>query len=315
MRFHSEVFERRERMATGMPENLEEQLRLAEGTQQKGCSRWVLSRRAKFAITGAASIVAAVGLALMIYFVARTKPAAAQENPYVASCSVFCHGELLQTVQTAQLWNDSKTFVDMPLTVDPQDVLAAFHATFPDGGGSATRDQLSAFVSQYFLTAGSDTEPWVPDDYTPMPPLLASVGNASLQEFALGINDLWLQLGRRIKEGVRDYPQRYTLVWQPYPMIVPGGRFLESYYWDSWWVVAGLLRCGMVQTATGVVLNLVHMLDTFGFVPNGGRVYYALPGALLPPRAPDAAVRGLRGGRGGFNCVTVAAVSVAHSLV
>jgi len=57
----------------------------------------------------------------------------------------------------------------------------------------------------------------------------------------------------------------------------------HSYYWDSYWVVMGLLRCNMTATAKGVVLNLVHLLDTFGFVPNGGRVYYALPGRSQPP--------------------------------
>lgn len=77
--------------------------------------------------------------------------------------------------------------------------------------------------------------------------------------------------------------QRYSLVHQPYPLIVPGGRFVESYYWDSYWVIQGLLRCGMTATAQGVALNLVHMLDTFGFVPNGGRVYYAMPGRSQPP--------------------------------
>lgn len=56
-----------------------------------------------------------------------------------------------------------------------------------------------------------------------------------------------------------------------------------SYYWDSYWGVIGLLHCGMYQTAEGVVLNLVHLLDTFGFVPNGGRVYYSLPGRSQPP--------------------------------
>ncbi|RYY33624.1 hypothetical protein EON62_04065, partial [archaeon] len=56
-----------------------------------------------------------------------------------------------------------------------------------------------------------------------------------------------------------------------------------SYYWDTYWVIMGLLRSEMYQTAMGVALNLVHMLDLFGFVPNGGRVYYALPGRSQPP--------------------------------
>lgn len=173
-------------------------------------------------------------------------------------------------------------------------------------------------------------------DYTPLPPQLTTIANLTLQNFSLGLNDLWLQLSRRIKDDVAAYQQvsrwaaglhfcgacpramrfnsrvvrfeiieranyrllllpaitrpllrplslvarlqRYSLIHQPYPLIVPGGRFVESYYWDSYWVIQGLLRCGMTATAQGVALNLVHMLDTFGFVPNGGRVYYAMPG-------------------------------------
>ena len=40
------------------------------------------------------------------------------------SCSVFCSGPILATVQMADppLFNDSKTFVDMPLKVDPEEV-------------------------------------------------------------------------------------------------------------------------------------------------------------------------------------------------
>lgn len=41
------------------------------------------------------------------------------------------------------------------------------------------------------------------------------------------------------------------------PTIVPGGRFLETYYWDTYWVVRGLLVCNMLETAKGVVENLI----------------------------------------------------------
>jgi hypothetical protein len=75
-------------------------------------------------------------------------------SPYAEACTVFCAGPLLEAVQTARLWPDSKTFVDMPLVSDPADVLAAFGAAFP-GPSPPPRDELTAFVSQYFQTAGS----------------------------------------------------------------------------------------------------------------------------------------------------------------
>jgi alpha,alpha-trehalase len=115
--------------------------------------------------------------------------------------------------------------------VDPADALAAFDAQF--GSRTPTREELQAFVNEYFLTAGSDTVLWVPDDYQNSPPTLQGISNVTLRNWAFGLNDLWLALGRQQISSVKDYPQRYTLVWQPFPLVVPGGRFLESYYWGE----------------------------------------------------------------------------------
>merc|ERR1719469_1515396 len=57
-------------------------------------------------------------------------------------------------------------------------------------------------------------------------------------------------------------------------MVVPGGRFRETYYWDSYWIVRGLLVSGMFSTARHLVENLLDDVRNFGFVPNGGRIYY-----------------------------------------
>jgi len=46
------------------------------------------------------------------------------------------------------------------------------------------------------------------------------------------------------------------------------------YYWDTYWIVRGLLACEMRQSAAGAVRNLLSLLSTHGFVPNGARSYY-----------------------------------------
>ena len=46
-------------------------------------------------------------------------------------------------------------------------------------------------------------------------------------------------------------------------------RSTELYYWDSYWIVKGLLVSGMAATATGMVRNLLSLLDAHGHVPNG----------------------------------------------
>jgi alpha,alpha-trehalase len=57
-------------------------------------------------------------------------------------------------------------------------------------------------------------------------------------------------------------------------IIVPGGRFRESYYWDTYWIVKGLKVSDMTNTAYNSVMNLLELADTYGFIPNGGRDYY-----------------------------------------
>jgi alpha,alpha-trehalase len=57
-------------------------------------------------------------------------------------------------------------------------------------------------------------------------------------------------------------------------MIVPGGRFIEFYYWDTYWIVKGLLMSGMRTTAQMIVENLLGLVREHGFVPNGSRRYY-----------------------------------------
>ena len=59
----------------------------------------------------------------------------------------------------------------------------------------------------------------------------------------------------------------------------------EFYYWDSYWVVEGLLLTGMTNTTKGILENFLSMVTRFGFIPNGGRVYYLMrsqPPLLTP---------------------------------
>lgn len=45
-----------------------------------------------------------------------------------------------------------------------------------------------------------------------------------------GIEELNLIM-LQIKEEVKTQPDRYSLIYVPNPLIVPGGRFREFYYW------------------------------------------------------------------------------------
>lgn len=183
---------------------------------------------------------------------------------------MFCEGPILDAVQRSHLFNDSKTFVDMPMNKDPEDVTEAFamleHPEDPE--------VLQAFLEEHFLEPGHELQQWTPTDFVEHPPRLMAIANETLRGWALDLNRLWATLGRIQTPDVQAAPQRHSALPRRYPAVVPGGRFRETYYWDTYWIVRGLLVSGMPGTARGVIENLLDDVRSFGFVPNGGRAYY-----------------------------------------
>jgi len=65
-----------------------------------------------------------------------------------------------------------------------------------------------------------------------------------------------------------------TLIALPNSYIIPGGRFKEQFYWDSYFIMLGLLVDGYLDIAEGIVKNTAYMIDKFGFVPTANRTNY-----------------------------------------
>lgn len=84
------------------------------------------------------------------------------------------------------------------------------------------------------------------------------------------IDALWKVLER--KPGVSD--GRTSLLPLPYRYIVPGGRFDEIYYWDSYFTMLGLEESGRHDLAVDMVKNFAWLIDHYGHIPNGNRTYY-----------------------------------------
>ncbi|KAL8173489.1 UNVERIFIED_CONTAM: hypothetical protein K2H54_002624 [Gekko kuhli] len=188
---------------------------------------------------------------------------------------IYCTGELLRQVQMNKLFSDDKYFVDRPLRGSPETVLQDFQQLVnATPGGAVPKEQLEAFVEAHFSPPGQEFEPWEPSDWTLSPELLGRIADPRLRSWAQELNAKWKQLGRKVQAEVQSSPERHSLIYVPNPLMVPGGRFREYYYWDSFWVVEGLLLCNMTATAKGMIQNFLHLVEKFGHVPNGGRVYY-----------------------------------------
>jgi len=158
--------------------------------------------------------------------------------------------DLFTAVQSARIYPDQKTFADAVPDSAPADILAAYRAARP---GSPTA--LARFVATHFtLPVQLPAEP-------------APAARAAL---AAHIDELWQVLTRRTSTA----PRWSSLLPLPAPYVVPGGRFREIYYWDSYFTMLGLAASGRPDLVSDMVRDFAYLIDEYGHVPNGTRTYY-----------------------------------------
>ena len=78
--------------------------------------------------------------------------------PYLCDHPIYCQGELLDTIQMSSIFNDSKTFVDMPSKFHPDLILEKFKNL-----SNFSISSLKEFISDNFLPAGSEIIAKVPE--------------------------------------------------------------------------------------------------------------------------------------------------------
>lgn len=199
---------------------------------------------------------------------ARAQPVAPRELPVLASSpatrqqlAAACpapdtlspadrYQELFVAVQRSGLFADSKTFVDCAPRTDPQAIVAAYRAQSRSAGFD-----LGGFVAAHFESLQPDAS-----DYRSIPG----------QPLGAHIESLWPTLTRH----PAAHPPRSSLLALPRPYVVPGGRFGELYYWDSYFTMLGLATRDHAALLHDMVENFGHLIDTYGHVPNGTRSYY-----------------------------------------
>ncbi|KAJ1963051.1 hypothetical protein GGI12_002277 [Dipsacomyces acuminosporus] len=187
------------------------------------------------------------------------------------SSQIYCEGDLLHAVQMAKLYPDDKTFVDKPTKQPEYAVLEAFAKI---GGKKASRSDIKNFVSTYFGDEGTELKPVNLTELNPNPPFLQRIKNPLLKAYGSTVNGYWSTLIReqdltKLCDGCVS-----SMLPLKYHFVVPGGRFREIYYWDTYFTLEGLLRSGLTEKASSNIRDLADLVDRYGFVPNGARVYY-----------------------------------------
>ncbi|HDT5220130.1 TPA: alpha,alpha-trehalase [Enterobacter roggenkampii] len=175
----------------------------------------------------------------------------ADDNPATQTTSPdILLGPLFNDVQSAKLFPDQKTFADAVPKSDPLMILADYRMQH-----TQSSFDLRHFVEMNF-TLPAEGEKYVPP------------AGQSLREH---IDDLWPVLTRTTDKASNKWDSLLPL---PKPYVVPGGRFREVYYWDSYFTMLGLAESDHWDKISDMVDNFAYEIDTFGHIPNGNRSYY-----------------------------------------
>ncbi|KAM3724224.1 Trehalase [Dirofilaria immitis] len=185
---------------------------------------------------------------------------------------IYCSGSLLEAVQKAHIFHDCKHFVDMPLKTDAETTLQHWHELI--ASGQIDENSLRRFVENHFDEPGGELDNCEPSDFDPEYGKFESINSPSYRQWAKELHRKWPTLCRKVSDRVIANPAKFSLIPLPKPFVVPGGRFREMYYWDSFFTIKGLLASGMYDTVRGMIENMGSLIERFGYVPNGNRVYY-----------------------------------------
>lgn len=175
-------------------------------------------------------------------------PQKATETPSDMAPPSVLFGDLYTDAAKARIHPDTKTLADAVPLRAPADIVADYDKQKP----------MSETALRNFFDANFRVDPPVE---TVAPP-----EGLQLRDH---VKALWPLLTRTTTEA-EPGSSRLPL---PEPYVVPGGRFTEIYYWDSYFTMLGLgpdqanLRRSMVD-------DFAYMIRTYGHVPNGSRTYY-----------------------------------------
>src|SRR2546425_3671863 len=159
-------------------------------------------------------------------------------------------GPLFHDVQLSGIFADSKTFVDARPRFAPAAIVARYASSRGAAGFS-----LQAFVEQNFELPRPVGEGFRTD---------------TSQTMEQHIRALWPVLTR--PPDTAD--ARSSLLPLPSAYVVPGGRFREVYYWDSYFTMLGLIESGRTDLVRNMLDNFAYLVQTVGHIPNGNRTYY-----------------------------------------
>ena len=185
------------------------------------------------------------------------------------SSRLYLNKKFLQVGRLANSTVDSKAIVDRPTKQSIDEVFNALEAIQDNDQEAAIK-----FVKDYLGEPGSEILKTGPIDWKSSPQFINDLQSLELKRLGKALNEIWLDLYRKVDPNQFSNGLVTSHLPMIHPFVVPGGRFREMYYWDTYWTIEGLLVCDMHKTVRMMLENFINFISTYGHIPNGSRVYY-----------------------------------------
>ncbi|KAI8636219.1 trehalase [Parasitella parasitica] len=158
----------------------------------------------------------------------------------------------------------------MPTAKPEAQIIASFNQL---GGTNATKDQVMQFLNENFLPAGTDVK-LLTNITIPELSWIDTISDPEYRGWLSTLNKAWGNLTFEFDDSALCQDCTSSTLPVSRPFVVPGGRFREFYYWDSFFVIKGLLLGDQIDLARDMIENFFDFVKRYGFVPNGARIYY-----------------------------------------
>ena len=162
---------------------------------------------------------------------------------------MFFESELFKTVQVEGIFSDSKTFADALPKISYIAALEQYQQYIKDKSTLS----LKEFIDKNF-------------DIPNHQEVLVNGDKICIDDH---IETLWQSLKKPADNDVAG-----SLLPLKNAYIVPGGRFREIYYWDSYFTALGLLESHHNALVESMFNNFLDLQSRYGCIPNGNRSYF-----------------------------------------
>lgn len=202
------------------------------------------------------------------------QPVSLIEEPLNVSCSVpicegpmapiYCSGELIAVTWRLGM---QETCPGPKMKYEA----AIVHKNFKKLSYPIRKEDFTIFCKENFEQISYLQLATLPD-FVEDPKFLDRIKDQKIRNFASIVHQRWKSLARSFVLDVHTMRDRFPIVPVPNTFIVPGGLFQVYFYWDSYWIMKGLLVSQLTRTVKGMINNFAFVIDYHGFIPNSGNI-------------------------------------------